>query len=347
MTVQLYVISNVHLNIIADIIQPLQLANMKITRARGYRHFNTQRREIGTLPPKLLTLARNALRILKHDVVVVAERTSLWIPTIMRGKGASFIYNEHGAGPHANFKSRRNRFAKHILMPSSGMAEHFRASGHPNAPTAVIGYVKRDFIRQLPRPDAMPLFPQTRPIVIYVPHWKRDKSSWWDLGEEVLAHFAQSDQYNLILAPHLRLPAFDPDFQRRVLPFQRCSNIIIDATSFRLVDQSYIDSADIYLGDGSSQVVEFAERPRPAIFLNPAKINWRSDPRFSHWEMGEVVEDMDNLTPALSRATRRLSHFAPIQTDFVTRMMGNYDGLASERAADVVIQELRDRTKQV
>lgn len=267
-------------------------------------------------------------------MVVVAERTSLWVPYVA-GCGARFVYNEHGAGPHANFATGRNRAAARILMPGAGMAQHARAAGDADAPIALVGYIKRDFLRECP-PRPLPAFPEHRPTVIYVPHWLRGKSSWWAIGDQVLDYFARSDRYNLILAPHIRLPRFDRDFERRVAPYRACPNIHIDATSFSLVDQTYLDGADIYLGDGSSQVVEFAERPRPVLFLNPDRIDWRADPRFTHWTMGDVVTDIAALDRALAQADDRHRHYAPIQRDYVERMMGPDDRRASIRAADVI-----------
>src|SRR3546814_2965461 len=42
----------------------------------------------------------------------------------------------------------------------------------------------------------------------------------------------------------------------------------IDLGSERSIDMSYTGSADLYLGDVSSQVAEYLYRPRPCVFLN-------------------------------------------------------------------------------
>ena len=39
---------------------------------------------------------------------------------------------------------------------------------------------------------------------------------------------------------------------------------------------SYL-SADVYLGDVSSQVYEFIYKPRPCLFLNSNEIEWTND----------------------------------------------------------------------
>lgn len=332
-----FVITTIHEEIIRDALDRLGLAaRVEVRRARGFRHFPKGCRDMPDLPPKLLVLALNAPAILRHDVAIVAERTSLWLPRILHRRGTAFVYNEHGAAPHANFASVRNRFATRILMPGAGMAQRVRDSGHADAPIAVVGYIKRDFIREVSGSGHVPAFAEPRPTIVYVPHWLRAKSSWWAMGEQVLDFFARSDRYNLIVAPHIRLPDVDAGFEARLRPYRDRPNIHIDSGSFRLIDQSYINGADIYLGDGSSQVVEFAERPRPAIFLNPDRVDWRADPRFSHWTMGDVIDDVADLDAALARAPAAHAAYAPVQRAYVDRMMGPDDHQASQRAAAVV-----------
>ena len=340
--ITLFVITSIHEEIIRDALARLGFDGITIQRASGFRHFPHGCCAMPDLPPKLLTLALNALPVLRHDVAVVAERTSLWLPQIAPGC-TDFVYNEHGAGPHGNFATPRNRAATRILMPGDGMANRVRESGHTDAPIETVGYIKRDYIRTVSGSGTLPPFLETRPTAVYVPHWLRCKSSWWAMGEKVLEHFARSTTHNLVLAPHIRLPEMDERFEERVRPYRRFPNIHIDSGSFRLIDQSYINGADLYLGDGSSQVVEFAERPRPAVFLNPDRIEWGADPRFSHWQMGEVIEDIADLGRALADAPAAHAAFAPLQRAYVARMMGTDDGLASERAADVVLDVMAER----
>jgi hypothetical protein len=340
--ITLFVITSVHEEIVREAVDRLRISGVRIRRARRFLRLPLGVRETRKLPWKPMVLALNALAILRHDVAVVAERTSLWLPRLSRF-GARFIYNEHGAGPHANFASKRNRYAARILMPGNGMAERCREGGDRDAPIEVVGYIKRDYMRELAGSSSFPKFPARRPTVIYVPHWLRHKSSWWGMGEQVLEYFARSARYNLVLAPHIRLPEHDPEFQQRVARFRKFSNIHIDAGSFALVDQSYINEADIYLGCGSSQIIEFAERPRPVILLNSDRIDWRADPRFSHWQMGDVVNDIHELDRALAAAFDAHASYLPVQRTYVASMMGKDDGCASMRAAAVVRQVLAEQ----
>ena len=55
---------------------------------------------------------------------------------------------------------------------------------------------------------------------------------------------------------------------------------------------TYMLAADIYLGDVSSQVYEFLLEPRPCIFLNGHNVPWQDNPYYSHWTLGQVIDDV-------------------------------------------------------
>ena len=65
---------------------------------------------------------------------------------------------------------------------------------------------------------------------------------------------------------------------------------------------SYTRNADLYIGDVSSQIYEFIQRPRPAIFLNSHGAKWHDDPSYAFWHFGQVVDDVADLGAALERA---------------------------------------------
>jgi CDP-glycerol glycerophosphotransferase (TagB/SpsB family) len=161
------------------------------------------------------------------------------------------------------------------------------------------GYQKFDIINT---DKKVSFFNNDKPVVLYNPHFKRELSSWYQFGQEILEFFYLNKQYNLIFAPHINL------FNKRgflspkmINPkYFKADNIHIDLGSHHLVNMDYTLSADLYLGDVSSQIYEFILHPRPAIFINAHKINWTNNPHYKHWKMGEVIEDVDNLENLLS-----------------------------------------------
>lgn len=131
----------------------------------------------------------------------------------------------------------------------------------------------------------------------------------------MLDHFADSRDYNLVFAPHVRL--FDPP-SRHEARFNRyggLDHLRIDLGSTVSTDMTYTLSADIYLGDLSSQVLEFVTRPRPCLFLNPGRIAWRGDPDFVNWNLGPVVETVHEMAAALARRDSWQSEYADRQRD--------------------------------
>ncbi len=62
----------------------------------------------------------------------------------------------------------------------------------------------------------------------------------------------------------------------------------------------YTISANVYIGDVSSQVYEFLYKKRPCIFLNNHKIEWRNNADYTMWHLGEVVNDIEELPKYIS-----------------------------------------------
>src|SRR5690606_13806940 len=119
------------------------------------------------------------------------------------------------------------------------------------------GYVKLSAVRRL-RQGAPALFANDRPTVLYNPHFHPRLSSWKH-ARSVIAAIRDSGLFNLIVAPHVRLFAASDRRQRAeweelAVPDQ----VLVDLGSPRSMDMTYTLAADLYLGDVSSQVYEFA-----------------------------------------------------------------------------------------
>jgi CDP-glycerol glycerophosphotransferase (TagB/SpsB family) len=110
----------------------------------------------------------------------------------------------------------------------------------------------------------------------------------------------------------------------------------VDLGSLRSIDMSYTSTADIYIGDVSSQVYEFLAKPRPCIFLNPHGVSWRNDPHYACWNLGEVVDDPAQLMAAVRRAQARHAEFLPAQQQASVRTLGDDWANAPARAAGLI-----------
>nr|WP_277998419.1 hypothetical protein [Sphingomonas liriopis] len=337
LTVDVWVATSMHEALIGGWLG--ERANVRLRRAPGYRQLEDwPAGRNPPLPAKLPLLARLAPRLLGTKVVVSAEQTSLWIPTLLPTR-AQYVNILHGAGSMMNRDDRRRRAAALTIVAAERERTALAAHGVDPARIAVTGYIKAGF-RQ--RAFATPAFAKSRPVLLYAPHWQRHRSSWWDWGEAAVHAILASGAYNLIFAPHQRLVEKAPELRTFAATLAERGDVHVDLDSFAMVDGSYTAAADLYLGDTSSQVVEYLMRPRPCVFLDPRGVAWAGDPSYDMWKAGEVVTDLDTLLPALERAPALHPQFEPAQRAFAAESLGEVSGAAPMRAAEAILGVLRN-----
>lgn len=285
---------------------------------------------------KVAAQRANIHRFSGLDAMVVPEMTSLSLRDDPRMAGTKLVFTGHGAGDGYGksvgmFDPRIDRFDL-ALLPGPRVEEELVALGRfRHARRAVVGYPKLE-IAGLARRRR--LFDNDRPVVLYNPTQTRAASSWWRFGEGVLDFLVNSRDYNLIFAPHVLL--FKRSWGRGArLPrrFRSTETVLIDTGSRASVDMTYLEAADIYLGDLSSQVYEFITRPRPCVFLDPLGVEYRDNPAFRTWSFGPVVRDVAGLGEALRRSVEGFDGYRPVQEAARDRNFAPSAVPASTRAA--------------
>lgn len=243
------------------------------------------------------------------DALAVPDLASVKIKALHGKRAPKMIYTQHGAGDREVGFDRRIAQCDFVLAPGRKIEKRLSEAGliRPGS-YRVVGYPKFDAVSRRSTPSR--LFDNNRPVVLYNPHFEPDLSSWHTMGSKILEYFRENDQYNLIFAPHLKL--FNRAIKYRAwLPsrYRRIRNIYVDTGSPASADMSYTLTADIYLGDVSSQVYEFLWRPRPCIFLNAHGVDWQNDPNYAHWHLGPVLTETAQLGEALDRARHTHEEF--------------------------------------
>ncbi len=255
-------------------------------------------------------LAGNREMLAAYDALVVPETTTTLLKTRFAMQYPKLIFCPHGAGDRSISVSPDIAQFDFVLLPGEKTRDRMIEGGIVReGDHAVIGYPKFD-APHLAVPTKF--FDNDRSTVLYNPHFDPLLSSWHGMGLQVLEYFAGQQTYNLIFAPHVML------FQRRILAsvehrkirfrkdiptrYRQMGHIRIDTGSERSVDMSYTRNADLYIGDVSSQIYEFIQRPRPAIFLNSHDAQWHDDPSYAFWHFGQVVDDVADLGAALEQA---------------------------------------------
>jgi len=309
------------------------MPSMRLRRAPGFRPDGGADGRNPRLPAKLPMLARLAPRLLGTRVAVCAEQTSLWLPRVAPFHPTRFVKTSHGSGSMSARSDRRRRAAWRTFTSSAAERDALLAHGLDPTRLFVTGYVKSAFRQRTP---AAALFPERKPVLLYTPHWQRSRSSWWAWGRQVVAMLVAQEGWNVILAPHQRLFERDRDAQAALAEVAQLPHVHVDTGSFAGVDGSYTAAADLYLGDTSSQVVEYLARPRPCVFLNPDRLDWRAAGDHGFWACGEVVDRLDALPTALAHAADHHAGYADAQARFAATMLGDTGPHVAARAAALV-----------
>lgn len=295
---------------------------------------------------RIATLRENMASFAALDVLVVPETTSLLLRDRFGLTRPKFVWIPHGAGDRSvGFRPVMRGFDL-VLLSGEKVRDRMLAAGlitpHNHA---IVGYPKFDTIDAAPPPR---LFDNDRPTVLYNPHFDPLLSSWYAMGEDVVAWFAGQADFNLVVAPHVMLAQrrVHASVEHRVVRWRRDvaaryrqrPNILVDMGSDASVDMTYTRAADIYLGDASSQVYEWIARPRPAIFLDASRANWRGNPDFAHWQLGEVIQRVDELPGALARAVGEPDRFRAAQERAFAATFSRTDRPASARATAAIVE---------
>ena len=280
-------------------------------------------------------ITHNLSVLLNHHALVMTDKHMLEYKT---PDGPQCICAYHGAGDRQTaFTSRYNDFDL-LLVPGHAKWERMLRSGiDVENKGKIVGYPKFD--PPVSTAVAEKIFTGDKPIVIYVPHFNPNETSWYGWGLDILEYFYRSTDFDLIFAPHIMLFAKGrPDLPEK---YFEARNILIDVDGIRLSDMSYIKAADIYLGDVSSQVYEFiGYKTRPCVFLNTHNASWQGNENYRMWLNGAVVDRKEDLDSAVRTAIDQFSSFEPVQKKIVQQTFSTSSTSPAQRAAHAIMEFL-------
>lgn len=294
---------------------------------------------------RIATLRENLPAFAALDVLVVPETTSLLLRDRFGLDRLKYVWIPHGAGDRSvGFRDVMRGFDL-VLLSGAKVRDRMMAAGLITPDNhVVVGYPKFDTIDDAPPTR---LFDNDRPVVLYNPHFDPLLSSWYTMGEAVIAWFAGQRDYNLVVAPHVMLAQrrLHASVEHRVIRWRRdvagrfrdLPHIRVDMGSEASVDMTYTRGSDIYLGDASSQIYEWIVRPRPAIFLDASGADWMGNPDFAHWQLGEVIDSVTALPGALDRAVHDPDRYRAAQEAAFAATFLRGDEPASARAAAAIV----------
>lgn len=336
-----------------DILKGLMSAKARqrtvLTRLKAPIWWSLLEKIIGGAGPleRIFAMRAHAKQLMDMSVIVAPNITALMLKTKF-GVAAKMVYTQHGAGDRAiGFHSSIRQF-DHVLIPGQKILNRMQAEGLvTEGQYSVIGYPKFDNLPHVT--DQKVLFADSdKPTVLYCPHFDPSLSSWYKAGEAVLDYFAQQDRYNLIFAPHVMLFTRKLHVTSDLKMFQwrknisaaysSRPNIFVDKGSIASIDMTYTKQADIYLGDASSQVYEFLVSPRPCLFLDVHNTQWLDNPNYAHWQLGDVINSVDDLDEALGKAMDMPERYSQLQAAAFLRTFGPNLAGGSRRAAEMLVK---------
>lgn len=294
---------------------------------------------------KPVALRMNAHRLSQVDALVVPEMTSLQLRKLPSFKTVKFIRVVHGAGDNrlggGSFDTRMGHFDL-ALLPGRKYVDGLKEAGHlTHDRWAISGYPKFEAINALGIKKHK-FFDNDKLTVLFNPHHAPHLSSWKKMGREVLDLFYGHRKYNLIFAPHVLL--FKRSWKKGAhLPqkYKSENGFLIDLSSRASVDMTYLKSADMYLGDVSSQIYEFLSEPRPCVFLNAHGVNQYNNPSYYHWNFGPVVDHVAHLEETLEKAFETHAQYVDIQRRAFAYTFEFGNPSVAERGAHIIAEYLK------
>lgn len=320
------------------------------------------------LPNKIAPVARiarlmtNIPLFKKADLVLSPERTCLRVRRKLHteyekrrqtrssdnSRPPKFVFVPHGAGDRdVTYANELAQFDYFLLSGQKVIDEMIAHNLADDDQCYLIGYPKFDAVGSTPKVD---LFDNDLPTIIYNPHFDPKLSSWFDFGPDFLKWVSeQSQSFNCVFAPHVMLfrkkvhisPEYKISRNRPEIPAEAfaADNIHIDTSSPRLFDMTYTNSADIYLGDVSSQVYEFLKEPRPCYFIDAAG---QGSDAYQFWQNGPVVSNLDALAEQLAQYGTIGERYKDTQQklfDYTINIDPNRT--AAKRGADILLKLLQ------
>lgn len=279
-------------------------------------------------PKRRLALLLHHWAIGRFPVIVTTETTSSLLYRLP-GFSSRIVHLKHGAGDREGGYNAKHKHFDLTLVNGPKDKERLIARGLADERNClVVGYAKYELVR--PAPAVEPAIP----TALYNPHFDAEVSSWFRHGPDVVRAMEQIKGWTFVVAPHVKVKG-GPQVR------SSAPNVLIDMGSVRSIDMTYTEEASVYIGDVSSQVYEFLRRPRPCIFVNFDRIAWQDNENYAHWHLGQVIEQSEDLAPALDRAQALQPQFEAAQIAATARSIDPSPELASERQARAILSFAR------
>jgi len=295
---------------------------------------------LGSLKTAVLRHPRNVRTLSGYDAIVTPTDHARVMRSSLSPRPAMIYFNPALGGRAASYSDKYLDF-DFVVVASRQDEKRLLADGRiTDGNYVVAGYPRFETASRIAEAGRPKLFANDRPVVLFNPHSKRALRSWERVARALIDHAAQTGEFNLIVAPHIKLFGRRPRFlwrrwERLAVP----DRVIVDLGSSRSLDMTYTLAADVYAGDVSSQLYEFLSEPKPCVFLNAHGIQWRDDRDFRNWHLGDVAETPAEAIDAIRNAFERHDIYRERQAERIAEVRDVAPGAAA-RAAQAILSFL-------
>lgn len=292
-------------------------------------------------PSMVFLFRKNKAFLLKYDILTFNSAKHGYLLKKRKNKTPKFVFLDHGAGDGDYIYNEKITDFDLVTIAGQKVLDLCNSSADfSKTNIKICGYQKFDTVKK--ENKSQKLFGNDKPVILYNPHFKRI-SSYYIFGAEVLNFFYKNEDFNLIFAPHINL--FNKkrflnrgEFDKKYL---NEPNIIVDLGSVKSVNMSYTMTADIYVGDVSSQVYEFLIDPRPCVFINANNIDWKNNKHYRNWNLGKVITNLSDFEKILKTTNSWQQEFESKQQEVIRNTFDNdKEKSASKRVAEEIVKIL-------
>ncbi len=221
-----------------------------------------------------------------------------------------------------------------ILVPGPGELERLEEKAGKLDNYLIAGYSKFDFFHYH-EPVPKSLFQDSKPVVLYNPHFDPSQSSFFDAGLDLLEELSRSGKYNVIFMPHPDLARKHPKLVRRAT-----SSGNITLATRNKINLEYMACADIYITDVSSSAFEWLYFDKPVLFFNTKKGDRENESRYPVWACGKVLESVPSMLEAVFGALTVPEEFGERRRDMFKRTFANTEDRPSVICARAITAKL-------
>lgn len=223
-----------------------------------------------------------------------------------------------------------------VILPGKRDLDEMERRIGQLANSMVIGYSKLDYFKYH-QVKPMNLFNDSKPVILYNPHFKENLSSFFDKGLDLLKALSEIGKYNIIFMPHPDLVRTHPEL------VNKAKDIPGVAAVFRpKINLDYMMMSDIFIADVTSSVYEWLYFDKPVIFFNTKKVDWQNNKYYLSWILGKVVEETKDMVEAVAHALEYPEEFMEIRRKKLEETFLNRDKKVSNIIAGVILDRLKD-----